>query len=182
MINRLTISNMKLHDNSDIQFSPLTILTGMNGMGKSSIIQALLLLRQSFLMNDLASGMNLKGDLCDVGTSGELSCQSSLKESLDLKIEPYKISLDKWRVDAIYNYIVKQMEEQAGKTVEIREEGNEEKIYLTMLVCRYNTIYGENIVNLANNWFEYSMLEANVIETIDNLSYNYAQYQSRNDV
>lgn len=87
MINKMTICNFKLHDKTEIDVKGLTILTGMNGMGKSSIIQSLLLLRQSFMMNDIDSGMNLKGDLCDVGVSGELSCQASTESQLTIKLE-----------------------------------------------------------------------------------------------
>lgn len=86
MINKLEISNFKLHDHTKIEVGGLTIFTGMNGMGKSSIIQSLLLLRQSFFMNDLESGLNLKGDLCDLGISGELACQSSKEHSLRLEM------------------------------------------------------------------------------------------------
>lgn len=87
MINKLYLSNFKLHDDTTVDMSGLTILTGMNGMGKSSIIQALLLLRQSFLSNDLESGLNLRGDLCDLGVSGELECQSSEKTDLQINLE-----------------------------------------------------------------------------------------------
>lgn len=87
MISRINIRNFKLHENTDIELKGLTILTGMNGMGKSSIIQSLLLLRQSHLMNDLVNGINLKGDLCDIGTSGELSCQSSDEEHLTIGLD-----------------------------------------------------------------------------------------------
>lgn len=87
MINRINIRNFKLHDNTVIELKGLTILTGMNGMGKSSIIQSLLLLRQSHLMNDLVNGINLKGDLCDIGTSGELSCQASNDEHLTIGLD-----------------------------------------------------------------------------------------------
>lgn len=82
MINKIEINNLKLHNHTEVATKGLTILTGMNGMGKSSVIQSLLLLRQSFLMNDLDNGINLKGDLCDIGTSGELSCQSSEEHTL----------------------------------------------------------------------------------------------------
>lgn len=60
MITHLSINNLKLHDHTDLELNGLTILTGMNGMGKSTVIQSLILLRQSFMMNDLDSGLNLK--------------------------------------------------------------------------------------------------------------------------
>ena len=59
----------------------------MNGMGKSTVIQSLILLRQSFMMNDLDSGLNLKGDLCDAGMSGELACQTSMEHSLNINMK-----------------------------------------------------------------------------------------------
>lgn len=87
MIEKLRISNFKLHDHTKLDIKGLTILTGMNGMGKSSVIQSLLLLRQSYIMNDLESGLNLKGDLCDVGASGELSCIASKEQTLRIELE-----------------------------------------------------------------------------------------------
>lgn len=87
MIQNIFLSNFKLHSQTNLKMRGLTILTGMNGMGKSSIIQSLLLLRQSFFSNDLESGLNLRGDLCDLGISGELACQSSREHDLKIELE-----------------------------------------------------------------------------------------------
>ncbi|KAA6310885.1 hypothetical protein EZS27_037893 [termite gut metagenome] len=87
MIKAIDISNFKLHNKTRIETGNLTILTGLNGMGKSTVIQSLLLLRQSFLSSDLDKGLNLNGDLCKVGTSGELECWSSQSHTLDLTLE-----------------------------------------------------------------------------------------------
>ncbi|WP_338158082.1 AAA family ATPase [uncultured Phocaeicola sp.] len=87
MITHLSINNLKLHDHTDLELNGLTILTGMNGMGKSTVIQSLILLRQSFMMNDLDSGLNLKGDLCDAGISGELACQASAEHTLQINMK-----------------------------------------------------------------------------------------------
>ena len=87
MITHLNISNLKLHCHTDLELKGLTILTGMNGMGKSTVIQSLILLRQSFMMNDLESGLNLKGDLCDAGISGDLACQASAEHSLNINMK-----------------------------------------------------------------------------------------------
>ena len=86
MIEELTIDNFKLHKHTELDMKGLTLLTGVNGMGKSSAVQALLLLRQSYLSNDLADGLNLKGNLCSIGYAGELACQTSDSEVLKLTI------------------------------------------------------------------------------------------------
>lgn len=47
MISKLKVENFKCLQNHEIQFKPLTILAGGNGVGKSTAIQALLLLRRA---------------------------------------------------------------------------------------------------------------------------------------
>lgn len=95
MINKIKISNFKLHDKTDLQLNGLTILSGMNGMGKSSVIQALLLLRQSYLTGDLISrGLNLKGTLTKVGSADDLVCQQSLEDTLKIDLTSDNDTLD----------------------------------------------------------------------------------------
>ncbi len=45
MINKIKINNFKCFQNSEIQFRKLTVLAGSNSVGKSSVLQALLLSR-----------------------------------------------------------------------------------------------------------------------------------------
>ena len=52
MINKLHIKNYKILKDNQFELSNLNIFTGLNGMGKSSLIQTLLLLRQSYLQNN----------------------------------------------------------------------------------------------------------------------------------
>lgn len=47
MITQLTLKNFKSFLNTTIDFSPLTVLTGMNASGKSTIIQAIRMVKQS---------------------------------------------------------------------------------------------------------------------------------------
>ena len=63
MIKSVTIKNFKAFKHAAINLAPLTLFTGMNGMGKSTFIQSLLLLRQSNLNN----GLSLSGDLLELG-------------------------------------------------------------------------------------------------------------------
>ena len=86
MLQTLRIQNFKLHEDTTIEFGGLTILTGMNGMGKSTILQSLLLLRQSFQSHRLMKGLNLRGDLGDLGISGKLACQIVDSDKLELDL------------------------------------------------------------------------------------------------
>jgi predicted ATPase len=71
MINRIRLKNFKSHADTIIKLGNMNILTGMNGMGKSSIIQALLLLRQTFIKGLLTMGLELNGELCSIGTAND---------------------------------------------------------------------------------------------------------------
>ena len=52
MIAKLRLQNFKCFDDIEIPFSDLTLLAGSNGSGKSTIIQALLLIAQSYHQTD----------------------------------------------------------------------------------------------------------------------------------
>lgn len=77
MITRIELRDFKIHANLELPLSGLTILTGQNGMGKSSVLQSLLLLRQSYDQHDKIRGINLKGSLTDLGSANDVECQSS---------------------------------------------------------------------------------------------------------
>ena len=46
MIESVEFRNFKCFKSQSMRLGPLTLLTGLNGMGKSTVIQSLLLLRQ----------------------------------------------------------------------------------------------------------------------------------------
>ena len=77
MIKELDIRNFKIHDKLHLDLNNLTVLTGINSSGKSSIIQALLLLRQSYDRNVLKNGLQLNGDYCRVGLAKDAICRYS---------------------------------------------------------------------------------------------------------
>jgi len=70
MINSLKIKNFKPFQSQEFNLKPLTLLSGLNSTGKSSMIQALLLLRQSYQQKFLLDkGLSLKGNLVNIGTA-----------------------------------------------------------------------------------------------------------------
>jgi len=64
MIENLLIKDFKCFDRISLDFSNLTLLSGVNAGGKSSIIQALLLLSQNITTNGLST---LNGHLISIG-------------------------------------------------------------------------------------------------------------------
>ena len=72
MITRIELENFKAFTELTLDISPLTLFTGKNGMGKSSFIQSLLLLRQSFLMDPSLSELTLNGPLVNIGYGKDL--------------------------------------------------------------------------------------------------------------
>ena len=75
MIKTLSIQHFKAFDElQKVQLGRLTLLTGINGRGKSSFLQALLLLSQS-LRNSAQHTLDnllLKGDWVDLGSFSEI--------------------------------------------------------------------------------------------------------------
>ena len=73
MLERMVLRNFKCFDALDLTCSPLTMLCGVNGMGKSSVIQALLVLRQSAASGELNRGKLVwGGELTDIGAGQDV--------------------------------------------------------------------------------------------------------------
>ena len=84
MINNLRIKNFKCFENLQVELSNLNVFAGINSMGKSSVIQAMLLLRQSYEMGTLAKGLHLNGDLTQIGTGFDLMYRNSDKDEVSM--------------------------------------------------------------------------------------------------
>ena len=87
MITKLQIKNFKSHAGTDLELSKLNILSGLNGMGKSSVIQALLLLRQTFQKGMLDKGLELKAELCSIGVAEDALYQSAADDSIEFTLD-----------------------------------------------------------------------------------------------
>ena len=74
MITNIKVENFKIHKSTSLDLSSLNIFTGINSSGKSSIIQALLLLRQNYEKQLMDDGLSLNGDLCNIGFVDDAIC------------------------------------------------------------------------------------------------------------
>jgi len=85
MINKISVKNFKSLKNIDMPLKRLNVLAGLNGMGKSSLIQVLLLLRQSYLIS--TQKLELKGDWVDIGKGYDALYQFAKDEVIRFNLE-----------------------------------------------------------------------------------------------
>lgn len=84
MIREIDIHNFKCFDHITLDMKAVNILTGINGMGKSTIIQSLLLLRQSYLKNNKMDGLFLNGKYVELGNGQDILYEKAEEESIGL--------------------------------------------------------------------------------------------------
>lgn len=92
MLSRIKLTNFKAFAEQTIALAPLTLLTGLNSSGKSTVLQALALLRQSndagVLLEGFAvePGFLLNGDLVELGTGRDLRHEAYNKAQPDISV------------------------------------------------------------------------------------------------
>ena len=87
MLGKLKLTNFKCFRNLELALAPLTLLCGLNGMGKSSVIQALLVLRQSSVTGELRDGrLVLGGELADLGTGQDVLCEDAESDVVEFEL------------------------------------------------------------------------------------------------
>ena len=88
MIKKIKYNNFKCFQDNEIELSPLTILSGLNSMGKSSVIQSLLLLRQSYLKySDVKFPLLLNGCHINIGNGYDLLYEKSSDDYIIIALE-----------------------------------------------------------------------------------------------
>lgn len=98
MFDHLTLHNFKAFRDLAIPLKPLTLLSGLNGSGKSTTLQALALLRQSWDTGFIhKQGLLLNGDLIELGTGIDV---------LHDEHEDDQIAIELGAKDAKYRYEV----------------------------------------------------------------------------
>lgn len=89
MINYLQVENFKSIRKLSLPLENLNLFFGMNGMGKSSVIQVLLLLRQSFWENNKLGldYLYTNGAMIQLGTGKDVFCQSGVSDNIRFYIQ-----------------------------------------------------------------------------------------------
>jgi predicted ATPase len=126
MITGIKLKNFKCFEDETIEFAPLNLWAGLNGMGKSTVIQALLLLRQNYELGLLQQdgGLSLNGEFIQIGNSRDLLYQYFKDQHLGIEITANGSSTVKWIWDAGVN---------SDNLPLIDKQGDPESIFKTAL-------------------------------------------------
>ncbi|WP_413737982.1 DUF3696 domain-containing protein [Sodalis sp. RH21] len=92
MITRLKLDNFKAwRASGDISLKPVTLLLGENSTGKSSVLQSLLLMKQTAASPDRTVQLNLGGDevndFVDMGSFEDLMTQNPKKRKVGIELD-----------------------------------------------------------------------------------------------
>ncbi len=88
MISELSIARFKAIRKAVLPLQRFNLLAGINGMGKSTCLQSLLLLRQSCMARTLPQlGLLLRGSLLDLGRGEDVLHQFEDEESIEFRIK-----------------------------------------------------------------------------------------------
>ena len=110
MLQKVKLSNFKCFESLEMSCAPLTLLCGLNGMGKSTVIQALLVLRQSIeaVLYPVPDELVLIGDRTDLGTGADVLFEGAKTNIIGIELhgvdiaEPYSLEFEYgWRADRL---------------------------------------------------------------------------------
>ncbi len=86
MINGLVLENFKCFEEIDFQFTMINVLTGLNGMGKSSVMQSILLLGQSKESIRTENALSLKGKYVNLGVGQDVLYEKASEDEIRISI------------------------------------------------------------------------------------------------
>lgn len=89
MLSFITLRNFKCFKELRMRLAPLTLVSGVNGAGKSTAIQALLMLRQTVVDNnyDAQAEVVINGSLVETGTFSDLLYSEAKSSEITIEIE-----------------------------------------------------------------------------------------------
>lgn len=97
MLDKITLTNFKCFQRLELICSPLTLLCGLNGMGKSSVLQALLVLRQSAASGELHQDrLVLSGEFAHLGTGQDVLFEGAETDVVEFELRDSDVSEVCW--------------------------------------------------------------------------------------
>ena len=125
MIKKIELRNFKCFERLELPLSNLNLLSGINSMGKSTVIQALLLLRQAYEKDSLREGLYLNGEYTQIGTGLDL-LYFNADGDIEIILTNETGQKYRWILDYVpdSDYLKIKKEESEGKDTGILENMN----------------------------------------------------------
>jgi predicted ATPase len=82
MLESIELHNFKSARDLYVRLAPLTVLTGLNGSGKSTVLQALALLKQSLVANAVTQELVLRGALIRLGHCEDVRFENATDDEI----------------------------------------------------------------------------------------------------
>jgi len=86
LINSLSLENFKCFERLDVKFAPITLLTGANSSGKSSLISAILAVLQT---DGLPFYLSTNGKYVNMGSFEEMTYDKKNQSKMKISIKPF---------------------------------------------------------------------------------------------
>lgn len=86
MITKLHLRNFKSHRDTELNMKPLTLISGVNNVGKSSVLQSLLLMRQTYKKGRLGIGLDLNKPLVSLGVGNDILYKLAKEPIMSIEI------------------------------------------------------------------------------------------------
>ncbi len=99
MIKKIEVHNFKCFEHLEMEMLNLNLFSGINSMGKSTLIQVLLLLRQSYEQNALSKGIYLNGKYTNLGVGKDILYTDAKSNKMSVSIEDENCTMR-----AVYDY------------------------------------------------------------------------------
>jgi predicted ATPase len=87
MLNSIELHNFKSARELRVKLAPLTVLTGLNGSGKSTVLQSIGLLKQSLRAHATSQELLLRGELVQLGRSEDVRFENAAIDEIGFVVE-----------------------------------------------------------------------------------------------
>ena len=87
MLEKIVIKNFKCFESLELPLKSLNVFSGLNGMGKSTVIQSLLVLKQSEQNNYLPKSICLNGIYVNAGMAQDVLYEYAENDLIELQLQ-----------------------------------------------------------------------------------------------
>ena len=96
MLAQLELKHFKCFENQRIPLAPLTLLSGSNASGKSSVLQAIVLLHQTMRAHEWSTRLMLNGDELKLGTVADIVDKDFGRQTFEIQLDETDGSSRRW--------------------------------------------------------------------------------------